>query len=140
MRYTQDEKHQIVKACQSGQKTSDLSKQYNVSKSTLYNWIHQYGENKADSGKIVSAKRLHLLEKRIHRFTMENEIWRKYKCTIDSPLPQKLEAIKNLHEEYGVHACCRVLGVLRSAFYHYLFRSPEQTMIEKEDDIYTSRL
>ncbi|HUM60910.1 MAG TPA: IS3 family transposase [Clostridia bacterium] len=55
---------------------------------------------------------------------------------MDSQLSQKLVAIENLHEEYGVHACCRVLEVRRSTFYHYLFRSPEQTLFEKEDEIY----
>jgi hypothetical protein len=40
------------------------------------------------------------LGKKIRRLTKELEIWKKCKCTIDSSLPQKLEAIENIYEEY----------------------------------------
>jgi transposase InsO family protein/transposase-like protein len=136
MRYTEEQKRSIVREYHDSQKVIDLCDQYNLSKSTLYSWIHQYGEVKADNGEVITAHRVHLLEKRIGRLTKELEIWRKCKCTIDSPLAQKLKAIENLYEEYGVHACCRVLEVRRSTFYHYLFRSPEQTIFEKEDETY----
>ena len=136
MRYTEEQKRKIVSEHQAGEKATDLCSEYNISKSTLYNWIQQYNEVKAENGEKITAHRLYLLEKRIDKLTKELEIWRRCKCTVDSPLPQKLEAIKSLYEEYGVHACCRVLEVLRSTFYHYLLRSPEQTVFEKEDEIY----
>ena len=136
MKYTEEQKRKIVSEHQAGEKATDLCSEYNISKSTLYNWIQQYSEVKAENGEKITAHRLYLLEKRIDKLTKELEIWRRCKCTVDSPLPQKLEAIENLYEEYGVHACCRVLEVLRSTFYHYLLRSPEQTIFEKEDEIY----
>lgn len=33
-------------------------------------------------------------------------------------------------------AAHKVLGVLRSTYYHYALRRPEQTMIEKEDELF----
>ena len=52
------------------------------------------------------------------------------------PLHEKLAAIEKLVPEFGVHAPCRVLGVLRSTYYHHAMRRPEQTVIEKEDEIF----
>ena len=136
MRYNENQKRDIVYKYHDGQKVVELCTQHNISKSTLYNWIHQYSEIKSRNGEIITPQRLHLLEKRIQRLIMELKIWEECKCTIDSPLSQKLEAIERLHKKYGVHACCRVLNVLRSTFYHHLLRKPEQTIIEKEDETY----
>ncbi len=135
MRYTEDEKHDIVRSYHNGEKVAVLSDKHNVSKSTLYNWIHKYSEIKAKNGEVVTARRLYLLETQIKRLEKELEVWRKCNCTLDSPLHQKLEAISNLYEEHSVHVCCRVLEVRRSTFYHYLLRSPEQTVFEREDEL-----
>ena len=77
-----------------------------------------------------------MLEKRIKKLESELEIWKRCGCTLDSPLHEKLVAIEKLVPEFGVHAPCRVLGVLRSTYYHHTLRRPEQTVIEKEDEIF----
>ncbi len=135
MKYTKIQKQQMTKLYSDGHNVTYLCNKYDIPRSTLYHWIHQYGEVKASNGESITAQRLYLLEKRIQRLTIENEIWKKCDCTITSPLPQKLESIERLYQEYGVHACCRVLEVRRSTFYHYLFRRPEQTLIQKEDEM-----
>lgn len=135
MKYTEMQKQQIVKLYSDGYRVTDLCSQNHIPHSTLYHWIHQYGEVKASNGEIITAHHLYLLKKRIQRLTVENEIWKKCNCTINSPLSQKLESIEKLYQEYGIHACCRVLKVRRSTFYHYLFRRTEQTLIQKEDEV-----
>ena len=77
-----------------------------------------------------------MLEKRIKKLESELEIWKRCGCTLDSPLHEKLAAIEKLVPAFGVHAPCRVLGVLRSTYYHHTLRRPEQTVIEKEDEIF----
>ena len=116
---------------------TDLCAELNISKSTLYNWIKQYDitSTKTD-GSPVTARTVYLLEKRIKKLESELEIWKRCGCTLDSPLHEKLAAIEKLVPEFGVHAPCRVLGVLRSTYYHHTLRRPEQTMIEKEDELF----
>jgi transposase-like protein len=135
MKYSKIHQQQLVKLYSGGHNITNLCNKYNIPRSTLYHWIHQYGEVKASNRELITAQHLYLLEKRIQRLTIENEIWKKCDCTITSPLSQKLESIERLYEEYGVHACCRVLEVWRSTFYHYLFRRPGQTLIQKEDEM-----
>ena len=115
-----------------GRSVMDLCEEYQIPKSTIYHWIHQFSEIKTTNDTITS-RQVYLLQKRIKALEIENEIWRKSQCAINSPLDQKLAAIEQLYEEYGVHACCRVLEVLRSTFYHYLLRRPEVTLLEQED-------
>ncbi len=137
MKYSTSDKELTVARYHSGEKISDLCVELNVSKSTLYNWIRQYNSvsAKTDSSSIT-ARTVYLLEKRIKKLESELEIWKRCGCTSDSTLHEKLTAIEQLVPEFGVHAPCRVLGVLRSTYYHYALRRPEQTMIEKEDEIF----
>lgn len=134
-KYTETQKHELVRQYENGISVSEICSTNNIPLSTFYYWIKQYKEITLVNKTNITPRQVYLLEKRLKRLTAENEIWRKCKCTINSTLSEKLEAIKNLYEEYGVHACCRVLEVKRSTFYHYLLRSPEQTLIQKEDEM-----
>jgi len=89
-RYSSEEQQKFVSRYQNGQSTRSICEGNDISKSTLYYWIHKYGEIKTAKGKTVTAQRLYLLEKRIRRLTVENEIWRQCKCTIDSPIYRPL--------------------------------------------------
>lgn len=117
------------------QSVLSICQENSLSKSTLYNWIHLYSEIKTPKGKSLTSQQMAILERRIRRLEVELEVYKRSKCTVDSPLETKLAAIENLYQELGVRACCRVLEVRRSTFYHYLFRSPEQTLVEKDDEM-----
>lgn len=122
---------------QNGESVSALCAELNVPRSTIYSWIKEHGVSSSKSdGTPITVKTVHLLEKRIKKLEAELEIWKRCGCTLDSPLQEKLIAIEKLVPEFGVHAPCRVLGVLRSTYYHRALRSPEQTMIEKEDELF----
>lgn len=137
MKYFNIEKAEIVNRYQNGESVSNLSSELNISRSTIYNWIKTHGISSCkNDGTPITAKTVHLLEKRIKKLEAELEIWKRCGCTLDSSLHEKLAAIEQLVPEFGVHAPCRVLGVLRSTYYHYALRRPEQTMLEKEDELF----
>lgn len=137
LKYSTSDKELAVVRYQTGENIVDLCAELNVSKSTLYNWIKQYSTTSTKTdGSPITARAVYLLEKRIKKLESELEIWKRCGCTLDSTLHEKLAAIEQLVPEFGVHAPCRVLGVLRSTYYHYALRRPEQTMIEKEDEIF----
>lgn len=137
LKYSISNKTLTVTRYHSGEKVTDLCAELNISKSTIYNWIKQYNITSAKTdGPPITARTIYLLEKRIKKLESELEIWKRCGCTLDSPLHEKLAAIEKLVPEFGVHALCRVLGVLRSTYYHHTLRRPEQTVIEKEDEIF----
>jgi len=82
---------------------------------------------------LITARELYMLRKRLNCITIENAIYNESNCSKKSSLNQKIMAIKNLDGKYSVHSLCRVLGVLRSTYYHRKFRSPKQTIIEKQN-------
>lgn len=137
LNYSISDRTLTVTRYHSGEKVTALCAELNISKSTLYNWIKQYNiTSTKTNGSPITARTVYLLEKRIKKLESELEIWKRCGCTLDSPLHEKLAAIEKLVPAFGVHAPCRVLGVLRSTYYHHALRRPKQTMIEKEDGIF----
>jgi transposase InsO family protein/transposase-like protein len=132
-RYSEEEKQEYIRLYHGGQAATSLCKEYGFSRSSLFGWIQQY---KCLPPKAYSSRQIYLLEQELARLRTENQIFRKSKCSVSSSLEDKLIAIEELSNEFSVHALCNILRVRRSTYYHHLNRSPDQTMIEKDDAIF----
>lgn len=129
-RFTEKQRDEIVYHYQSGCNASELCKKHKISRSTLYLWIKQYSLIQTAQ----TPRNIYLLKKEVEQLRIENSIFRKSGCSAVSPLSEKLEAISRLRDEFSIHSLCRVLEVRRSTYYHYALRSPEQTLIQQQDD------
>lgn len=107
LKYLNIDKVAVAERYQSGESVSTLCSELNVPRSTIYSWIkeHKISSSKSD-GTPITAKTVHLLEKRIKKLEAELEIWKRCSCTLNSPLQEKLIAIEKLVPEFGVHAPC----------------------------------
>lgn len=138
--YNESFKIQLVNSYESGTKVRSLCNNYNIPQSTMYHWIKQYRKIDLNDSKQTTARELYLLNKKIKSIEIENSILKECGCTANSPLKIKLKTISHLDGKYSIHALCRALGILRSTYYHYKFRSPEETIIDKEDAILKSAI
>lgn len=130
-RYEESFKKNIVKQQQSGIPVDKLCSQYGVARSTLFLWKKQYTTD--ETGQIPRER--YLLEKELERLRTENAIFKTCGCAPSSPLSARLFAICEHADEFSIHALCRVLNVNRSTYYHYVFRSPDQTQLQIQDRI-----
>ena len=131
--YTDPFKLKLVNLYTTGTTISILCNRQSVPRSTIYSWIHRYKKIKVGKTHLVSARELYLLRKRLNTITAENNIYKESNCNKISSLDDKISAIKKLDGKYSIHSLCRVLGVRRSTYYHRKFRSPKQTIIEKQN-------
>ena len=134
--YTEELKMQLVNLNIIGMKVSLLCVKYNVPRSTMYYWINKYRVIKKTKNEIFTLNDIYLLNKNLEKIKTENQILKECECAANSIRKEKLKAISKLDGKYTIHALCRALNILRSTYYHYKLRRPEQTMIEKEDEIY----
>ena len=134
--YTKPFKEELVKVYSYGTRVTTICNTYKVPRSTIYYWLNKYQVVKRIERKVFTANDIYLLNKKLEKIETENQILKECGCTATSPIKEKLEAITKLDGKYTIHALCRSLNILRSTYYHYKFRRPEQTMIEKEDEIY----
>ena len=102
----------------------------------MYYWINKYRVIKSTENEEFTVNDVYLLRKRMKKMEIENQILKEVECMVNSTKKEKLEAIAKLDGKYSIHALCRALNILRSTYYHYKLRRPEQTMLEKEDKKY----
>ena len=130
----------IVMECAAGEKPTDLSRKYGVAKSSIYRWLNNRTERTVETITHLSQRDFHLMLVELKRLRTDLEVYRACRCSRFSPQREKYEEIERLKDRFNIHALCRVLEVRRSSFYHYLYRSPEKTQIEIDDEFFAPKI
>ena len=123
----------IIMECAAGEKPTDLSQKYGVAKSSIYRWLNNRTERTVETVTHLSQRDFHRMLMELNRLRTDLEVYRACRCSRFSQQLEKYEEIERLKDQFNIHSLCRILEVRRSAFYHYLFRSPEKTQIEIDD-------
>lgn len=133
MNYTLEFKKNIVKKYQQRIPVTKLSREYEIPRSSIYNWIDQYLENPIEAINI-SKKQFSSLLTKMNRMKDEHKLMKKVLSSLDLSKSERLDYAKQLHQKgYSVHMVCRLLDINRSTFYHDKFRKAEVTLIEEND-------
>ncbi|PKM71789.1 MAG: hypothetical protein CVU91_12330 [Firmicutes bacterium HGW-Firmicutes-16] len=132
--YTKEQREMILRQHQEGKNVTEICAEYNVSKSSLYNWLRQDRPVKSQRKTSITCRMYYELEQEVLRLREEVEILHRAGRPARTSVEQKLPELVRLNTEYGysVHALCRALEVRRSAFYHYTLRRPEQTVFQRD--------
>lgn len=75
--YDEALKRSLVARYQAGRSKSEISKEYDISLSTLDKWIEQYYEVKLEDGSVLNFKQVQELQKKNAELEEENIILRK---------------------------------------------------------------
>lgn len=124
----------FINALANGTSVKDLCGQFGICKSTAYNWIKKYSLVKRTKERTISVHRIYQLERENQTLRAENEIFRRNKCSVISPIDDKIAAIERLKDDFSVHMICKTLGILKSTYYHRILRSPEKKQNEIIDE------
>ena len=76
-RYNEEFKITIVDLYNSGSSVANLSKEYDVSTPTIYNWIKLYDEHQSPDGDTMTTKEILEMKKEIQKIKRENDILKK---------------------------------------------------------------
>lgn len=128
-------KNNIFNQYISGEKISDLCDEHQISRSHLYRLIKNNKIHKRRNGKTINFHELYQLERKVEFLQIENEIFKKSGCGINSSNEEKIKAVDTLKDDYTVYAVCKTLDLLRSTYYHHLLRAPKQKWNEIRNDM-----
>ena len=67
MKYTTEQKRELVLRHQSGESVSDICTQTGIARSTLYSWLKPYQITITDAGMVVTPQELFHLKKRVEK-------------------------------------------------------------------------
>ena len=117
----------IQKCCKeyrAGALVRDLCAKYNIPRSTIYSWLERHRHDRTQD--IQYKKRLAHLRAQHEKVKQINQVLKKVKCTVSSPLRVKLYELEKLHGKYSVRVLCEALEVDRGTFYNHIFRNKKQ--------------
>lgn len=135
MKHTKELKEKLVQEYCEGVAVKDLIRKYNVSRSTVYEWVKMYKTQiNKKTNEIFNYKQLIEEQKASQKTALELEILKDAQCFDAAPRKTKLEAIERLFGKYKVKVMCRVLKVDTATFYNYHFRRVEKTTYEIRDE------
>lgn len=128
--YSKQEKERIIKQHESGISITSIHNSTRIARSTLYNWINEHNSrkdtkplNRGDYNKL-----------KMHCEKLENmiQILKICGCTVEAPLSQRYEVIKELSSVYSITTLCNALNVPKGSYYNHILRN-------KNDDTLAAR-
>ena len=132
-RYTQEYKDMIVDLYKSGMTLVELSKEYNIARSTLNGWIDKKKEIKVSDDEIMTKQEIMDMKKEMTKIKEENEILKKLWPYCNQKVHIVVSIIETHKKEFGIARMCEVLGIARSSYYKALTKSETPRAKEKEE-------
>ena len=123
--YSDELKAKILTEFKQKQSVTTLSKQYIISRTTIYRWLKE--TEIAEKYSSINNKEINRLLRRIERLKEIIQIINEANCLPSAPLKERLYALEKIYGTHSVHVLCEALNVDRGTFYNHIFRNKKQT-------------
>lgn len=120
MHFTPEEKSQLVTRYYNGETILDISTATGIPRSTLYSCLKPYQTVNTETGHQVNVSEFIRMKKHLDKLEQVIEVLQKVKCTVSSPLQDKLRELLRLYAQYSMHVLCDALQVPRGTFYNHM--------------------
>lgn len=119
--YSKQDKEKIITQYESGVSITSIHNSTGIARSTLYDWINEYNSRKDTK----SLNRGDYNKLKMHCEKLENiiQILKICGCTVDAPLSQRYEVIKELSSVYSITTLCNALNVPKGSYYNHILRN-----------------
>lgn len=137
-KYSIETKKMVIQKHDYGEKITDISKQFNVSRTTIYRWIKEHEKNKINHNQTVNMKMYRELERKYLRQKKIIQILQSSPCIVNSSLDVRIETIdKMVSEEFTINTLCEALCVSKATYYNRKLRGKHgyTEAMRKRDEI-----
>lgn len=132
--YPLEIKKEIIQRYRDGESIRDLSQEFNIAQSTIYQWRKAYSSIQT-AHITYTPREVELLSRRALKLEHELEIIRLSGHLKEVPLQERLATLEKIYEQtkqYSVHELCDALEVARGTFYNHIFRRADRTKYHEE--------
>ncbi len=122
--YSKHEKEKIIKQYESGASITSIHNSTGIARSTLYSWINGCRSDTIDK----PLNRGDYNKLKMHCEKLENmiRILKTCGCSVDAPLSQRYEVIKELSYVYSITTLCNALNVPKGSYYNHILRNKNE--------------
>ena len=132
--YTEDEKKEIVKLYEDGEKVNNLTNFYNISRSAFYNWFKLFKIRTDSADTSYSYDNYIKMIRKLKIKTLELKIYQDLHCFKDATTKEKEIAISKFVGVYPIKTMCRILDIPKGTFYNYHLRRKKVTEYQIRDE------
>lgn len=120
--YTQEKRDGVVSMHLNGESIMSIHQSTGIARSTIYNWINSRNSDDS-SNKPLNKGDYNKLK--MHCEKLENiiQILKTCGCTVDAPLHQRYEIIKEFSSVYSITTLCEALSVAKGSYYNHILRN-----------------
>ena len=114
MKISQEKRNEIVRLYSEHVPIKELMKRFEVSRSSIYNFLKLDQVHKSTNGSMtVTFRKITSMESELERLRQENEILKTCGCYIDAPLSERLTGIDRLSEKDSFSQSAEESKILR---------------------------
>ncbi len=118
-KFSEQEKIKIIDRHFSGERISSLSKEHNISRTTLYSWKSNYAKKKH----LVSVRNYKQLKERLVKTENMIKILQTTSSLVNSPSIKKYDTVTELSTEFNISTICEALNLAKGSYYNHILRA-----------------
>jgi len=122
--YSKQDKEKVIKQHESGVSITSIHNSTGIARSTLYSWINEPRSDTTDK----PLNRGDYNKLKMHCEKLENmiQILKTCGCSVDAPLSQRYEVIKDISSVYSITTLCNALNVPKGSYYNHILRNKNE--------------
>lgn len=132
MEFEQEIKNKILDEYYKNVAIKLICEKYNVSKTTIYNWLRS--KKKVKGSKEITFSDYNKLKRELDKKKLELEIYEKLHCFKDAKTKEKELAISKFIGVYPVKTMCRILNIPTGTMYNFHLRRAVVTQNQLRDE------
>ncbi len=122
--YSKQDKEEIIKQYESGVSITSIHNSTGIARSTLYSWIN--GPRSDTTDKPLNRGDYNKLKMHCEKLENMIQILKTCGCSVDAPLNQRYEVIKDLSSVYSITTLCNALNVPKGSYYNHILRNKNE--------------
>ena len=122
--YSKQEKNKVIEQYKSGISITSIHKTTGIARSTLHLWLK--GQNSDTAEKPINKGNYNKLKSHCEKLENTIQILKTCGCTVNAPLHQRYEVIKELSTTYSITTLCNALDVAKGSYYNHILRNKNE--------------
>ncbi len=135
-KYPAEVQQNIARLYESGLKITELAKRFDISESLIYRYLNKYRDQ-------LNCRLNQEVRQRHNNARMqniENQIFKLSRCSKNSSIDEKIQAVDRLKEQFGIFRLCKTLELDKSTYYSRLRHHDGVVATEEEDAMFSAKI
>ena len=129
----EETREQFITEHKQGIGIKKLCRKYGIGSATAYRWLDDGTPRPVNGFATITPRQIYQMRTETEGLRKMVQIYEDCNMSDMLSLKDKCALVDKWSGKYSIHVLCKTLKLRRSTYYHHL-RSPEKTLLEKQDE------